>query len=83
MRRDTAGLAPFGLRLHEELKTRLDEAAKDGGRSLNSEMVLRLEDSFKRPLQAHSDADLIAELMERYERGDIYIRIGPLDTEEK
>lgn len=36
----------FGLRLPSELKQRLEEQAKAEGRSLNSEIVKRLKESF-------------------------------------
>lgn len=70
-------IAPFGLRIPADLKQQLEEATKKSLRSLNSEMVVRLNDSFElRPLAEYSDGDLVAELMSRYERGDIYIRVG-------
>jgi hypothetical protein len=42
-----ANIPPFGLRMQSGLKTRLEEAAKANGRSLNSEIVARLERSFR------------------------------------
>jgi hypothetical protein len=42
-----ANIPPFGLRMRSGLKTRLEEAAKANGRSLNSEIVARLEQSFR------------------------------------
>jgi hypothetical protein len=42
-----ASIAPFGLRMQSGLKRRVEEAAKANGRSLNSEIVARLEDSFR------------------------------------
>lgn len=38
---------PYPLRIPDELRDRLDAAAKAAGRSLNAEMALRLEESFK------------------------------------
>jgi hypothetical protein len=67
---------PFGLRIPEDLKFQLEKAAVENARSLNSEMVLRLAESFRRPLIGYSDGELIAELLARYERGDIFIRVG-------
>ena len=75
-------IAPFGLRIPDNLKTRLEEAAHENLRSLNSEMLVRLDKSFARPLEDYSDGDLIAELMRRYERGDIYVRIGKTESED-
>lgn len=39
-------IAPFPVRLPAELREKLDSASKDAGRSLNSEIVDRLEKSF-------------------------------------
>ena len=36
-------IAPYGLRLTPKLKQRLDEQAQAGGRSLQKEIVMRLE----------------------------------------
>ena len=83
MRKNISDIAPFGLRIPDELKLRLDVAAGKNIRSLNSEMLVRLEDSFKRPLHAYSDGDLIAELMSRYERGAISIRIAAKEDDKK
>ncbi|MBU0592456.1 MAG: Arc family DNA-binding protein [Gammaproteobacteria bacterium] len=38
-------IAPFGVRMPAELKDRLDREAKINGRSLNSEVVSRLQKS--------------------------------------
>jgi hypothetical protein len=74
--KNLSDLHQFGLRIPEELKARLKESAKNNHLSLNSELVERLAKSFDRPLQQHSDGDLVAELMARYGHGEIYIRIG-------
>lgn len=39
--------APLGLRTTDELRTKLDEAASNSGRSLSQEVELRLERSFE------------------------------------
>jgi hypothetical protein len=71
-------ISPFGLRIPDDLKTRLEDAAARNRRSLNSEMLARLEASFAGPLDDYSDGELIAELMSRYGRGEIYVRVGIL-----
>lgn len=38
----------FKLRIPEELKARIDEAAKESRRSINAEIIARLEQSFPR-----------------------------------
>lgn len=42
----TAHIPPFGLRLQPELKSQIEEAARTAGRSMNAEIVYRLEQSF-------------------------------------
>jgi Arc-like DNA binding dprotein len=42
-----AAIPPFGLRMRPELKRRVEEAARANNRSLNSEIVARLEQSFR------------------------------------
>ncbi len=44
-RQKTGHIPPFGLRMQPELKKRLEEAATTEGRSLNAEIVARLEES--------------------------------------
>lgn len=39
-------IAPFGVRMPAELKETVDKAAKENGRSMNAEIVHRLEESF-------------------------------------
>lgn len=46
----TAHIPPFGLRMQPDLKARVEESAKANGRSMNAEIVARLEDSFSAPL---------------------------------
>ena len=85
MTKKISHLAPFGLRIPEELKAQLEKSSKQAGRSLNSEMVTRLSESYRQPLGVYSDGELISELMSRYPKGEIYIRVGrrtPEDTEE-
>ena len=75
MRRDTTNLAPFGLRLHDDLKAQIETSAQANGRSLNSEMVLRLTNSFS-PLSTFTSGQLIDELTGRLATQNIYLRIG-------
>jgi len=44
---DRHQITPYPLRVPPELRKRLEEAARDGGRSLNAEIVARLEQSFE------------------------------------
>ena len=45
--RKIASIAPFGLRMQPELKQQIEEQALASGRSLNAEIVWRLEQSLK------------------------------------
>lgn len=45
-RKPTSHIAPFGLRMQDDLRTMLEDAAKISGRSLNAEIVARLRGSF-------------------------------------
>ena len=47
-KRKMSDINPFGLRMQDELKERLDREAKINGRSLNVEIVLRLQASFEK-----------------------------------
>lgn len=72
-------IVPFGLRLQPELKDRLEKAAYgEAKRSLNAEIVKRLEESFERrqDLAQCSDGELIDELIRRWGREAVYIRLG-------
>lgn len=67
---------PFGLRMPDELRRRIHDAAKASGRSLNSEIVERLVNSFvadARPLAAYSDGELLQELINRFGRDAVKI----------
>jgi hypothetical protein len=46
MSKEDQRVHPYPVRLTKELREKLDTAAKAAGRSLNSEMLLRLEASF-------------------------------------
>lgn len=75
-------IAPFGLRMPPGLKALLETFARRNARSLNSEIVGRLNESVdatQRPLRSYSDGDLIKELTDRYERGMVSIHIGQPD----
>jgi len=56
-------IAPFGLRMLPDLKARIEEAAADSGRSLNAEIVARLEQSFDPlVLNVRKSGDIYGEL---------------------
>lgn len=43
----TGNIAPFGLRMLPELRAKVEESAKESGRSMNAEIVARVESSYK------------------------------------
>lgn len=56
-------VTPFGLRLLPELRARVEEAARQSKRSLNAEIVARLEASFSDILSSDEDfSDVISEI---------------------
>ena len=67
MSKEDQRIHPYPVRLTKELREKLDAAAKAAGRSLNAEMLLRLEASFlelsadEQPLTAAQVRDLIRE----------------------
>lgn len=54
-------ITPFGLRMPTELKARVDAAAAKSGRSINAEVIARLQESFEQ--QAAVDIDALAEAL--------------------
>ncbi|MBY3416769.1 Arc family DNA-binding protein [Rhizobium laguerreae] len=52
-----ANITPFGLRMQPDLKRQIEEAAKLSGRSLNSEIVARLEASLQHEVSLSSVAN--------------------------
>lgn len=55
-------IAPFGLRMPEELKEKVAERAKNNGRSMNAEIVQILQDALAEPSQeSHDKAKFAAE----------------------
>ena len=77
-------IAPFGLRLPPDLKAELEQSAAKHQRSLNAELVYRLRESIRlenRHLLDYPDAELVEELMARYDRENLYIRLGDRKSE--
>lgn len=50
-RQPTSHIAPFGVRMQPELKAQLEAAAKESGRSMNAEIVARLEQTFSSSME--------------------------------
>lgn len=59
-------IAPFGLRLQPDLKSKLETAAHKVPRSLNAEITARLEESLRRRgLKDFTTGEIIDELIRR------------------
>ncbi len=58
---------PFGLRMPLDLRGQVTDAAQANGRSLNAEIVARLQDSFERERHPNSDA-LLKKVESLYEK---------------
>lgn len=74
-----SNIVPYGLRMQPELKARLQElAATKPNWSLNSEIVQRLENSLaeRQELSAFTDGELIDELIRRWGRDRVCIKLG-------
>ncbi len=73
--------ATMGIRLPPEVRERLEEAAEQEGRSLNSEILVRVRRTFSGlgPLAHLSDADLVHELLSRHPGKPFVIQIGDID----
>lgn len=58
-------IAPYGLRMPPDLKERVQAAADASGRSMNAEIVHRLEQSFAPPIELPTGEDALtpAELL--------------------
>jgi len=56
----------FNLRVPQELKQQVEDAAKESGRSINAEAVFRLEQSFRNgDLESVPTEELMKELAKR------------------
>lgn len=52
---------PFALRMPPEVRAKVEEAAKQNHRSLNAEILARIESSLVEAQQAEQIADLVAQ----------------------
>lgn len=83
-RPSTANINPFGLRMQSELRARLESAAEDAGRSLNAEIVSRLEQSFVDAILAPTADNDLSQYQRGYQQAlykIIEARLAELDAE--
>jgi hypothetical protein len=79
VRRKSTALVPNMIRMREELRKRLEQQAKKNDRSLNSEMVARLEKSFVQDRDAMIlDTLLVAMTSRADDDSEFAKRIQPL-----
>ncbi|RXZ42699.1 Arc family DNA-binding protein [Crenobacter cavernae] len=80
----TSHIAPFGLRMQPELREMLEESAVENGRSLNAEIVSRLETSFEAAgdLRKASVGELLDELFKRFPAGRLNLTIDEARKDE-
>jgi hypothetical protein len=58
-------ITPFGLRLPPETKAALERSARDAGRSLNAEIVLRLEASLSQESEMEDLKNKVVEVNQK------------------
>jgi hypothetical protein len=69
---DRHQIKPYPLRMADELRQKIENASKESGRSLNAEIVQRLEESFDQParvIQLTFSKDIPSETQEAMARG--------------
>ena len=64
----TRDIAPFGVRMPPDLKSRVETAANKSGRSINAEIVTRLQQSFASSSSPLAWSDLVDLLQSEAEK---------------
>ena len=62
----TGNIAPFGLRMLPDLREQIEAAAKASGRSMNAEIIARLQQSFDTKPTLFADASNLKNLAEAH-----------------
>lgn len=75
MKKEKQQVNPYPIRLTASLKERLQVSAKNNGRSLNAEMLLRLESTFNYDLESPTSINeilrvekIVADTLEKMEK---------------
>jgi hypothetical protein len=55
----------YNLRLPQELKDKIAESAKELNRSMNADIVARLEQSFEKPITSEHEVNDLRELLKQ------------------
>jgi hypothetical protein len=74
MAKKSTAIVPTMLRMREELRRRIEREAKKNGRSLNAEMVERLEQSFAMSEQSLRDSAIIDMLVDNNDVSSTLLR---------
>ena len=71
-------ISPYNLRLQPDLRKALERSARTVPRSLHAEITERLEQSLalQKELKDYTDGELIDELIRRWGRDAVSIRLG-------
>ena len=64
----TGTIAPFGLRMLPELRAKVEESAKQSGRSMNAEIVSRIESSYTLPNEPYALESQLKDIFQRIAR---------------
>lgn len=72
----------YNLRWPEELRDKIAESAKAHNRSMNADIVARLQESFSPSAGALSTSELIEMLLSRFPAGMVEVRLGKIDDSE-
>lgn len=71
-------ITPFGVRFPTELKEQIEKSAAKNRRSMNAEILAAMQAHYEgvHTLKDASDGQLIDELIRRWGRNAVYIRLG-------
>jgi molybdopterin converting factor small subunit len=72
---------PFGVRFPAELREKIEQSATENHRSMNAEVIAQMLAAYKEKnnLVEFSDGELIDELIRRWGRDAVLIRLGKDD----
>lgn len=67
-RKPMANIPPFGLRMQPDLKAKVEDAARSNNRSLNAEIIARLEESLDGSEHVWGAINNVAETLEKVQK---------------
>lgn len=75
----TGQIAPFGLRMLPDLKEKIEQAARESGRSMNAEIVARLEQTFSQK----TPDELLSALAIRLAQAELDLKVMEVESESR